>query len=90
MTKSELVNAMVSETGLLKKDCEAMLNSFTSNITKSLSEGNDVKLIGFGAFNIKDRASRVGRNPRTGEELQISACKVPGFKAGAELKKSLN
>jgi len=90
MTKAELIAAIVTETGLLKTDCEKALNSFTANITNSLKSGTDVKLIGFGNFSVKDRAARTGRNPRTGDEIQIAASKVAGFKAGTELKTALN
>jgi len=90
MTKADLIEAMTKETNLLKKDCDTFINSFTAQITNSLKAGNDVKLIGFGNFTVKDRAARTGRNPRTGEELKIAACKVAGFKAGAELKKDIN
>ena len=90
MTKTELIAAMATETGLMKTDCEKVLNAFTSNITKSLTSGDDVKLTGFGNFSVKDRAARTGRNPSTGAEIQIAASKVAGFKAGKELKASLN
>ena len=90
MTKAELIAAMVSETGLTKVDCEKALNAFTKSITESLKTGNDVKILGFGNFIVKDRAARTGRNPRTGDEIQIAACKVPGFKAGKELKSIVN
>ena len=90
MTKDELMKAISEESGLLKKDCDSFLNAFTNTIKKSLSKGNDVKLIGFGTFNVRDRAARTGSNPRTGDEIAIAACKVPGFKAGSELKKAVN
>ena len=90
MTKAELINALVEDTSLPKKDCEAFLNSFTAQITKSLKAGNDVSLIGFGSFTVKDRPARTGRNPRTGDAIQIAACKVAGFKAGKPLKEAIN
>lgn len=90
MTKSELIESMTNDTGLTKKDCDTFLTSVTSQITNSLKAGNDVKLIGFGNFTVKDRAARTGRNPRTGAEIQIAACKVAGFKAGAEFKRAIN
>ena len=90
MTKTELIAAMATETGLMKTECEKALNAFTKNITKSLTSGNDVKLAGFGSFSVKDRAARTGRNPSTGAEIQIAASKVAGFKAGKEFKASLN
>jgi len=67
MTKAELINSLVEDTDLSKKDCEAFLNSFTAQITNSLKGGNDVSLIGFGSFTVKDRPARTGRNPRTGD-----------------------
>jgi DNA-binding protein HU-beta len=90
MTKADLINALVEDTSLPKKDCEAFLNSFTAQITKSLKDGNDVSLIGFGSFTVKDRPARTGRNPRTGDEIKIAACKAAGFKAGKPLKEAIN
>lgn len=90
MTKADLIEAMTNETGLSKKDCDTFLGSFTTQITNSFKAGNDVKLIGFGNFTVKDRPARIGRNPRTGDAIQIAACKVAGFKAGAELKRAVN
>ncbi len=89
MTKAELITAMASETGLTKSDCEKALQSFISNVTNSLKSGKEVKLIGFGTFSVKDRAARTGRNPRTGDTIQIAASKAPHFKAGAEFKRAL-
>ena len=90
MTKAELINALAEDTSLPKKDCEAFLNSFMAQITNSLKVGNDVSLIGFGSFTVKDRPARTGRNPRTGDAIQIAACKVAGFKAGMPLKEAIN
>jgi len=90
MTKANLINALEEDTDLSKKDCDTFINSFMAQITNSLKAGNDVSLIGFGSFTVKDRAARTGRNPRTGEELKIAACKAAGFKAGATLKKAIN
>jgi DNA-binding protein HU-beta len=90
MTKADLINALVEDTSLPKKDCEAFLNSFMAQITNSLKVGNDISLIGFGSFTVKDRPARTGRNPRTGDAIQISACKVAGFKAGKPLKEAIN
>jgi DNA-binding protein HU-beta len=61
-----------------------------AQITKSLKDGNDVSLIGFGSFTVKDRPARTGRNPRTGDEIKIAACKAAGFKAGKPLKDAIN
>jgi DNA-binding protein HU-beta len=90
MTKAELINALAEDTSLLKKDCETFLNSFTAQIKKSLKAGNDVSLIGFGSFTVKDRPARTGRNPRTGDEVKIAACKAAGFKAGKPFKEAIN
>ena len=90
MNKAELVAAIASETGLMKTDCEKALASLTSNITESLKKGDDVKILGFGSFSVQDRVARTGRNPRTGDEVQIAACKSPKFKAGKEFKATLN
>ena len=90
MNKAELVAAIASETGLMKTDCEKALASLTSNITESLKKGDDVKILGFGNFSVQDRVARTGRNPRTGDEVQIAACKTPKFKAGKEFKATLN
>ncbi|EPL0707270.1 HU family DNA-binding protein, partial [Acinetobacter baumannii] len=68
----------------------AALNALESGVTKALAAGEDVALIGFGTFTVKKRAARTGRNPKTGEELQIAASKVPSFKAGKALKEAVN
>ncbi len=90
MTKADLIDAMAGETGLSKKDCNKIIGSFTTQVTNSLKAGNEVRLIGFGNFNVKDRPARTGRNPRTGDTIQIAACKAAGFRAGTELKKAIN
>ena len=90
MTKADLITAISTDTGLSKKDSETALGSVLSSITTSLQGGNDVRLVGFGTFKVSDRAARTGRNPRTGESIQIAASKVPTFKAGKELKEAVN
>lgn len=90
MTKADLITAISTDTGLSKKDSETALGSVLTSITTSLQSGNDVRLVGFGTFKVSDRAARTGRNPRTGESIQISASKVPTFKAGKELKEAVN
>tara|TARA_B110000879_G_scaffold134148_1_gene175634 strand:+ start:268 stop:543 length:276 start_codon:yes stop_codon:yes gene_type:complete len=90
MTKADLINALAEDTELSKKDSETFLNSLMAQITKSLKDGNDVSLIGFGSFTVKDRPARTGRNPRTGDEIKIAACKAAGFKAGKPLKDAIN
>lgn len=90
MTKADLISAIASETGFSKKDSETALGSVLGAITNSLQKGNEVRLVGFGTFKVSARAARTGRNPRTGESIQIKASKVPTFKAGKELKEAVN
>ena len=86
MNKTELVAAVAEKTGLSKKDSEKAVNAAFDSITEALAAGEKVQLVGFGAFEIKERNARVGRNPKTKEEIQIPASRVPVFKAGKALK----
>ena len=86
MTKVELIAAVANEANLTKKDAEAAVNSTLNAITNALKEGDKVQLVGFGSFEVKSRAARTGRNPRTKEVVEIPASKVPVFKAGKALK----
>ena len=90
MNKTELVAAMAENAGLTKKDAEAALKAFIETVEAALKADDKVSLVGFGAFETKVRPERVGRNPRTKEEVKISACKAPVFKAGKALKDALN
>ena len=90
MNKADLVNAMAKETSLSKKDTEATLNAFVNVVSKELSKKGKVQLVGFGTFETRKRAARVGRNPQTGKELKIAAATVPAFKAGKALKEKVN
>lgn len=90
MNKTELINAIAEKTGYSKKISEETINAFTSIVTDSLASGNKVQLVGFGSFETRERAARVGHNPQTGEELKIAACKAPAFKAGKALKDEVN
>ena len=90
MNKTQLVEAIATNADISKKDAEAALNGFTKAITDALTSGDQVALVGFGTFSVKDRAARKGRNPQTGAEIEIAAAKVPGFKAGAGLKEACN
>ena len=90
MNKVELVDAIAKNTGLSKKDTEAAVKSFIEVVTKELSKGHEVQLIGFGTFAVGKRAARTGRNPKTGETIKIAAAKTPKFKAGKALKGSVN
>ncbi|MBR4953869.1 MAG: HU family DNA-binding protein [Oscillospiraceae bacterium] len=86
MNKTELINAVAEKTGLSKKDSEKAITATFDAITASLEAGDKVQLVGFGAFDIKERGARIGRNPKTKEEIQIPASRVPVFKAGKALK----
>lgn len=90
MNKTELVTAMADKSGLTKADVEKALNAFTDTITDALVNDDKVQLIGFGTFEVSERAARTGRNPQTGEEMVIPACKAPKFKAGKALKETIN
>lgn len=86
MNKTELISAVAENAGLSKKDATAAVAAVFEEITNALIKGDKVQLIGFGNFEVRERAARTGRNPLTGEELNIAASKVPAFKAGKALK----
>ena len=88
--KPELVGQMAEECGLTKRDTEAALNAFLEVVQQNVAEGKKVTLVGFGSFTLKERAARKGRNPATGEELEIPASKAPGFSAGKVWKDRVN
>ena len=90
MNKTELVASVADKAGLTKKDAEKALNGFMETIKEELVAGGKVQLVGFGTFEVRDRKERVGRNPRTKEEIQIPASKVPVFKPGKEFKTTVN
>lgn len=90
MNKMELVSAMAEKAGLSKKDTEAALKAFTDVVAEELKKGEKIQLVGFGTFEVSERAARVGRNPQTGEEMKIAASKAPKFKAGKALKDTVN
>lgn len=89
MNKSELVKAAAEKSGLTLKDTEKALNALTESVTAALANGEKVQLTGFGTFEVRERAEREARNPRTGETLKVEASKVPAFKAGASLKNAV-
>ncbi len=89
MNKTDLVSQVASKTGMTKKDVDKVVNAFFDSIEGALKAGDKVQLIGFGTFEVRDRQERKGRNPQTGEEITISATKVPAFKAGKALKESV-
>ncbi len=84
--KADLIDGVASKSGLTKKDATAAVEGLFEVIQETLAEGERVQVIGFGSFEVRDRAARKGRNPQTGEEIQIPATKVPAFKAGKGLK----
>ena len=90
MNKTELVDAIVNDAKVTKKEAEAVVNAFTANVTKALKKGDKVTLIGFGTFEVGKRSARTGRNPQTGETIKIKAAKTPKFKAGKALKDDVN
>jgi DNA-binding protein HU-beta len=90
MNKGDLIEVVADDAGLSKADATRAVDALIGAVTKALKSGNDVSLVGFGTFAVKNRAARQGRNPRTGETIQIAASKVPGFKAGKALKDAVN
>ncbi len=90
MNKAELIDAVAEDSDLTKASAARALDSAIENITNALKSGNNVTLVGFGTFTVRRRDARMGRNPRTGEAIQIKASNVPGFKAGKALKDALN
>lgn len=90
MNKSDLVAAMAEKAEISKKDAEKALAAFTDVVADCLKNGDKIQLVGFGTFEVSERAAREGRNPLTGETMQIKASKSPKFKAGKALKDQLN
>ena len=90
MNRKELVDALSAKTESTKADAERNIAALIEVITATLKKGDSISLVGFGSFEVRKRAARVGRNPKTGAELKIKASKVPAFKAGASLKAAVN
>jgi len=90
MTKSDLVDELSQRTGQTKSTAESMLDSFVEIVAQTLKENNEVKLVGFGTFSVTTRKARTGRNPQTGQEIQIPEKKAVHFKAGKVLKDAVN
>ncbi|MEY8428115.1 HU family DNA-binding protein [Lachnospiraceae bacterium 46-15] len=90
MNRTELIAAMVEKTELSKKDAEKALKAFTDVVAEELKKGEKIQLVGFGTFEVSERAAREGRNPRSGETMTIAASKSPKFKAGKALKDLVN
>ena len=89
MNKMELVGAVAAKSGMSKKDAERSINATLDVITEALVDGDKIQLVGFGLFEVKERAARIGRNPRTKESMEIPASKAPSFKAGKALKDAI-
>ena len=89
MNKSELIAAVAAKADLSKKDAEAAVKAVIDSVSEALADGDKVALVGFGTFEVKTRAARTGKNPRTGEAIEIPAAKVPSFTAGAALKNAV-
>ncbi|MDX1402720.1 MAG: HU family DNA-binding protein [Kiloniellales bacterium] len=90
MNKAELIDAVAGSANLSKADAGRAVDAVVDAISSALSKGQQVSVVGFGTFSVKHRAARSGRNPRTGETIQIAASNVPGFKAGKALKDAVN
>ena len=90
MSKTELVAAVAEQADISKKDAEKVLKAFVDVVTEEMKKGEKVQLVGFGTFEVSERAAREGRNPQTGKTMKIEACKAPKFKAGKALKDAVN
>tara|TARA_R110002167_G_scaffold116709_5_gene292118 strand:+ start:1178 stop:1453 length:276 start_codon:yes stop_codon:yes gene_type:complete len=90
VNKSELIEAVAGSADISKAAAGRAIDAVVESVTNALKSGDQVTLIGFGTFSVKDRAARTGRNPQTGAEIQIAAAKIPSFKAGKGLKDSVN
>lgn len=90
MNKGELIEAVAAAADLTKADATKAVEAFVDSVTRALKNGEQVSIVGFGSFSVKSRAARQGRNPKTGETINIKASRVPGFKAGKALKDAVN
>lgn len=90
MNKSELVDAIAAEADISKAAAGRAVDAMVSAVTAALQQGEQVSLVGFGTFSVRERAARTGRNPQTGENIEIRAAKIPAFKAGKALKDAVN
>jgi len=90
MNKNDLVAKVAEKSGLTKKDAERVIDAVISSITEAVADGDKVQLVGFGSFEVRERAARTGRNPQTGAQINIPAAKAPVFKAGKAFKDSVN
>ncbi len=89
MNKNELIGAVAEKVGMSKKDAEKAVNAVFETITATVAAGDKVQLIGFGTFEVRERAEKQARNPRTGEAMTVAACKAPAFKAGQAFKSAV-
>ncbi len=90
MNKTELIGQVAAQTGMTKKDAEKVVNAFFATVEGALKAGEKVQLVGFGTFEVRSRQARKGRNPRTGEEINIPATRIPAFKVGKALKDAVD
>ena len=90
MNKTELIAAVAEKAEISKKDAEKAVKAFTDVVSEELVNGGKIQLVGFGTFEVTERAARTGKNPQTGKEIKIAACKAPKFKAGKALKDAVN
>ncbi len=90
MNKTELINAIAEKAGISKKDAENAVNAFTNVVSDALVDRDKVQIVGFGTFEVAERAARTGRNPKTGETIEIPASKSPKFKASKTMKEIVN
>jgi DNA-binding protein HU-beta len=90
MNKSELIDRVAAATGKTKKESALVVEAVLDSISEALRNGEKVSLVGFGNFEVRERAARTGRNPQTGETIQIEASRVPAFRPGKQLKESVN
>ena len=90
MNKSQLIDKLAADADISKAAAGRVLDAFTSSVSDALKGGDEVALVGFGTFSVRERAARTGRNPQTGKEITIAAGKVPGFRAGKALKDAVN
>lgn len=90
MKKQELITILAEKADTTKANAERIIDAYHETITETLAKGDDLQIVGFGTYNVKERAERQGRNPATGEQITIPASRVPGFKAGKNLKDAVN
>lgn len=90
MSKDQFISMIAEDANVSKKDTDAVIKAFVKNVTALLKSGEKVQLLGFGTFEVSERAAREGRNPQSGEPMTIAACKAPKFKASKSLKEAIN